>query len=610
MKVAFRIPIRLKILVTLLFAVTAVVSVIVFTMAGLFHEDKTTYINDLVSMTSLSTAEETHSLLSGYRDRVSVYIRIMSDRDLAPGERDELLRDLFRDFPELVAVAAYRDGVEIAGAYSTGQLEEAGLSKEALQGFQQEHPFSPERLRQGRMLVENSTLSAKLPTLTMAFEATGEEGRNDIVAAAVIRLDALLRLSARSRVFEVSIADAEGTLLAHPDPARVARREKAVLPAEAQQVVGRGGASVTLDYDDGGSRQIGGFADAGLGRVLAVVRSPKSVAYLASRDLLGQLGQVALVLLACGALLGLFGAQQITRPLERLSGATREIGEGKFDVRVNVASKDEIGDLAGSFNRMATGLEEREAALRSAQAQLVQSEKMAAFGQLGAGIAHEVKNPLAGILGCAQIAVKKAEPGTVIHTNLQLIEKETKRCKSIIDNLLRFARQEKAFLEPIGVNAVVEDAAAIVDHQLEMNQVRLETDLAPGLPAVLGSSNQLQQVLMNLMINAQQAMEGAPGIVTVRTRKTESGGVEIRVQDTGPGIPKEIADRIFEPFFTTKPSGKGTGLGLSVSFGIVKDHGGEIAVESIPGRGATFVITLPSHAPAPAPDGQLESVTA
>src|SRR6185369_133747 len=144
---------------------------------------------------------------------------------------------------------------------------------------------------------------------------------------------------------------------------------------------------------------------------------------------------------------------------------------------VEVGSRDEIGDLATGFNRMAQGLRERDRALRGAQDQLVQSEKMAAFGQLGAGIAHEVKNPLAGILGCAQIALRKAEPGTMQHTNLQLIEKETKRCKAIIDNLLKFARQEKAALEPTHVNSGVEDAVAIVNHQLEMNHTRLETNL-------------------------------------------------------------------------------------------------------------------------------------
>ncbi len=234
----------------------------------------------------------------------------------------------------------------------------------------------------------------------------------------------------------------------------------------------------------------------------------------------------------------------------------------------------------------------REQALAEAQLKLVQSEKMAAFGQLGAGIAHEVKNPLAGILGCAQLSLKKVEEGTPVEKNLRLIEKETKRCKAIIENLLRFARQETAILQPIQLNPVVTDAIAIVSHQLGMHRVELKHDLAEELPPVHGNANQLQQVVMNLIMNAQQAMAGDPGQICVST-STNGTSVDIVVADSGPGMTDEIKSRVFEPFFTTKPGGKGTGLGLSVSFGIIKDHGGEIAVESQPGRGTVFTVALP-----------------
>ena len=253
----------------------------------------------------------------------------------------------------------------------------------------------------------------------------------------------------------------------------------------------------------------------------------------------------------------------------------------------------EFGTLAASFNRMASELRVREAALQEAHARILQSEKLAAVGQLGAGIAHEVKNPLAGILGCAQLSLRKAERGTPLEKNLLLIEKETKRCRTIIDNLLRFARQEKTVLEPIEVNRVVEDAIAIVSHQLELQQVKIRKQLALDLPMVRGHADQLQQVLMNLMINAQDAMEGSPGTVTITTALSDADRIEVRVTDTGPGIPKEIQGKLFEPFFTTKPRGKGTGLGLAVTYGIVKDHGGEIRLHSEPGHGATFIITLP-----------------
>jgi len=219
---------------------------------------------------------------------------------------------------------------------------------------------------------------------------------------------------------------------------------------------------------------------------------------------------------------------------------------------------------------------------------------MAAFGQLGAGIAHEVKNPLAGIIGLAQLLLRKVEKDGPLYENLAMIEKEARRSKTITENLLRFARQEKMEFARIDLNAVANESAAIVDHQLGINQIRLNKELAPRLPQIVGNANQLQQVLMNLMINAQQAMEGKPGSVTLSTRLLNAEKIELRVTDTGPGIPPDIQAKIFEPFFTTKPAGKGTGLGLSVSYGIIKDHKGDVRVESTVGKGTAFVITLPA----------------
>ena len=589
----FRFPIRLKILVALLLAVTGVTSVIVFSMGNLFHEDKKTYITDLASMTSLSVAEESRSLLTGYRERITVYARILLDPNLAEEHREKLLHELFGEFPLLVSMSVYRQAVEVAGVDNAAELERAGITRENLRDRIRSNPLLAPATRGSEARIRNETFGKGLPSLLMAFEIPDPDGGPKETVAAFVRLDELLRLASRTRVFEVFLADSQGVLLAHPDATKVSAGARADLGPQDLRLDRRLGAGRTVEYERDGTEYVGGFSDVGVGGVTAGARIPRSAAFVASQDLLSRLGQVALLLLICAALLGIVWAHRFTRPLERLSAATGEIAKGRFDIAVKVSSRDEIGDLAMSFNQMASGLREREEALQTAQAQLVQSEKMAAFGQLGAGIAHEVKNPLAGILGCAQLALRKAEPGSSVHANLGLIEKETKRCRSIIDNLMKFARQQKVQMDPIGINAVVGDAVAIVHHQLEMNRVHLETDLDPALPEILGDANQLQQVLMNLMINAQQAMEGEPGRVSVASHGSPAGGVEIRVQDTGPGIRKEILAKIFEPFFTTKPAGKGTGLGLSVSFGIVKDHGGEIRAESELGQGSTFIITLP-----------------
>jgi signal transduction histidine kinase len=242
---------------------------------------------------------------------------------------------------------------------------------------------------------------------------------------------------------------------------------------------------------------------------------------------------------------------------------------------------------------MASGLQERERALAQAQQALIRSEKMSAFGQLSAGIAHEVRNPLAGILGHAQLAMRRLGPDSPAQGSLDLIASETRRCSDIIANLMRFGRQDKPHFLPIEANGVVEAAMAIVDHQLSLQGVRIVRDLGERLPQVEGDFNQLQQVLVNLAINAQQALSGARGELRVRTRAAGEQ-VIIEVQDTGPGMSPELQTRIFEPFFTTKSAGQGTGLGLSVSYGIIESHGGRLEVRSSPGEGATFIISLPA----------------
>ncbi len=202
---------------------------------------------------------------------------------------------------------------------------------------------------------------------------------------------------------------------------------------------------------------------------------------------------------------------------------------------------------------------------------------------------------MAGILGYVQLSLRKLEPESALHNNLKIVEKETKRCRTIIDNLLKFTRQEKVAQEPTDVNQVAEDTAMLVDHQLGMHRIRLEKALAEGLPRIVGNANQLQQVLLNIILNAEQAMEGNPGTVRIET-EGKDGMVEIRVRDTGPGIPKEIQAGSSSPSSRRSPRGR-DGAGLSVSYGIVKDHKGDIIVDSEPGKGACFILRIRRRGP-------------
>ncbi len=588
-----RFPIRIKFLVAFLVVTTAVLAVITVTMGGMFRSDKEAYIRDLASATSLGTAEEVRTLLAGYRERLQVYTRMLGAEDFTARQKEKFLEDLFEDFREFVAVTIYLDGKEQATLADAKALSAAGLSKEDLARQRADQRVSPGRMEPGSIHVENSTLSEELPVMTMMVAQDDDGGKGRVVVSALLRLDGLIRIARGAGAFERFVVDDQGVFLAHPDESLVASRSRADWIPNLAALLGTRGAGGALEYETKGVPMIGGFSPVEQGGVLAGAQIPRSAAYLASRSLIQRLSLVALGLLLSAALLGVGLSRKITKNLEKLSDTTKEIGQGKFDVKVDVDSKDEIGALAGSFNNMASELSAREKALLESQTQLIQSEKLAAFGQLGAGIAHEVKNPLAGILGYVQLSLRKLEPETPLHANLKIVEKETKRCRTIIDNLLKFTRQEKMAREPVSVNQVAEDTAMLVDHQLGMHRIRLEKGLAEDPPRIMGNANQLQQVLLNIILNAEQAMEGTPGTVRIET-EGKDGQVEIRVRDTGPGIPKEIQARLFEPFFTTKAAGKGTGLGLSVSYGIVKDHKGDIIVESEPGQGTCFILRIPA----------------
>jgi predicted Zn finger-like uncharacterized protein len=590
-----RFPIRFKFLIALLLVITTVVSIITFTMAKLFHADKSAYIHDLTSEMAMHTAAETRALLVGYRERLHVFSRLLFDREMSPDQKSKLLKQLFEDFREFVAVTVYVKAAEQTTVYDAKTLGAAGLTKDRLMMHRAKHPLPFDSIKNGAVFVANSTISPKLPTFTLAIAHPIQNSDNkNVVVAAVIRSQGLQRLATRSKVFTTFIVNRRGKTLAHTNLQRVINHRPVRWISGLKNLRGKQSHGATIEFNLKGEEMVGGVARIEGSALVAGVQIPKAAAYLTARELLNSLMMVSLALLITAAILSLFGSRLITRPLERLAAATKAVAKGQFDIQVTMSSKDEIGNLAQSFNKMTSELDSREKALQDAQAALVQSEKMAAFGQLGAGIAHEVKNPLAGILGLTQLSLRKAEEDTPIHKNLAIIEKEANRCTTIIQNLLKFARQEKVAFDSVDINRVALDAMAIVEHQLEMHKVKLRKNLAAAIPAITGNANQIQQVLINLMINAQQAMDGNPGEVTLSTMSSNASHIQVQVSDNGPGIPNELQAKIFEPFFTTKEVGKGTGLGLSVSYGIIKEHDGDIQVESSPDNGTSFTIIFPT----------------
>ena len=268
------------------------------------------------------------------------------------------------------------------------------------------------------------------------------------------------------------------------------------------------------------------------------------------------------------------------------------------------ALHDEKGQFAG-----AESIAKDLTRLKSMMEQLVASEKMASVGQMAAGIAHEINTPLGIILGYAQLMMDDFPEDSDTYQSLVVIERQTKASRKIVADLLKYSRQSGSLRQPIDLNEIVEDVSAITSHGLALNHVQLHKNLTGNLPLVMGDPEKLRQVLVNLINNANHAMEEqGGGMLMLRTAvQEESGMVCVEVQDSGHGIPEHIKARIFDPFFTTKPVGKGTGLGLSVTYGIIQEHGGSITIESpvqeklvtddLPsGKGTLFRLTLPVSA--------------
>lgn len=351
------------------------------------------------------------------------------------------------------------------------------------------------------------------------------------------------------------------------------------------------------------------------------------------------------IIIVCTLLFGglsLYVSQSITGPLRDLVHATNRIAQGDLTQKIVIRSGDEVAALGNAMERMRVErklaeealkqaheelelrveertlqlvetnkhmkqeIEERKRAekeLKSTQAQLVQSGKLASIGELAAGIAHELNQPLMVIRTTGQFIWRSLEKGTggidALKEHFEPIERNTKRMMNIITHLRTFSRQTQTEFSPQDINTIIEDSFLMVGEQLRLHNIEVQKNLTPHLPKILGDANQLEQVILNLLTNARDAIDvkGEKGLgqieISTRISRNDITYVEILLKDSGTGIPEDQVKNIFDPFFTTKEVGKGTGLGLSISYGIIKEHQGEIEVVETSPEGTTFRIKLP-----------------
>jgi two-component system NtrC family sensor kinase len=320
----------------------------------------------------------------------------------------------------------------------------------------------------------------------------------------------------------------------------------------------------------------------------------------------------------------------ILRPIGEMANAAQNIAAGDFDQVIRATGEGEVAVLASSFNSMAESLramradleawgrtleekvDERSREVLAMQMRMARTERLASLGMLSAGVAHEINNPLGGVLALTALALEDLPPDDPNRESLEEVVRQAQRCKAIVKGLLDFSRQSASSSEPVDLGRAAQEALALVRAQAAFFNIEMVCAFEPHLPPVMATRAELQQVILNIVVNAAQAM-GERGRLTLTTDSSE-GFAELAISDTGHGIPPDRIGHVFDPFFTTKDEAKGTGLGLSIAYGIVSKHGGTIAVESEVGVGTTFTIRFPvtpvftreAYAPEPeppAPDG-------
>ncbi len=558
-------------------------------------------------------------------ERLRVMVSVVSlPQDLAQGDRDRLTADL--------CALVLNGKVEMLTALDADGQEVLTLTPEAdgatCQRQTQGLDFSPQPLVSNilaqRADAQGDKYAALLPTASGAALFTSAPVRHaDGTLAGVLligtRLETLLVKIKTQALADLVVLDASGQRLATTFPMPDEGYGVLELSAAQVQALDPRPHDVSLNSRDFQivyaplliRKQTVGLLGVFMDSAYVVASQTQSRDRFIGLFVLGIVGVI---------LVGYALSQSIIRPILRLRTMSQAVAAGQLEERSGLRRADEIGELAGAFDSMTDRLRERtveterlyaearqrnialaeiNARLQTAQQQLIQSEKLAAIGQLTAGIVHDVKNPLTVVMGVSELLrsdpalmAKAAEELTLIHNSAQ-------RANRIVSELMTFARQSTPEMHYQDLRATLETAIRLNTYLAREGRVKMTADVPEQPVELTHDAQQIEQVLVNLIHNAIQAMPSG-GALTLRLRP-DGEGAALTVQDTGVGIPPENLGRVFDPFFTTKPIGEGTGLGLSVTYGIVTRHHGRITVESVMGQGTTFTLWLPARQPEETP---------
>jgi two-component system, NtrC family, sensor kinase len=566
---------------------------------------------------AVAAAEGVASLVMGAADAVSRSAMSLDWPHLAPDETDGALRLLYQQSTLVDAVALLSpQGTVRAGPlfFAEGGSGHPGFDPQGAVALVKAIPVaSLASGAKGQVAMSPAYLhsSGRMGALALAVKLDGTPGAPFAVAELGLA-QAQAALAERATGGQrIDIVDGGGRVVVSSDPARIlAKLDVGLWTAAKEHLAQAGAQSFSVSSPERVLVSATPLPDQlGLYAVVTVAeRDALAPVWGMRRTVVGSIAGALAVLLLLGGLFTRRLNARIGQVVEGVQAYTR----GELAKRIPVSGADELTDLAETFNAMGGELEtargrlmrwndelkqkvdEATADLRAAQAQLVEAQKLAAVGQLGAGVAHEINNPLAGILGNAQLLMLERNAQDPDFATLQKIELAAKRCKEITQNLLRFSQQrDKPEFRPTDLNAVVRDAISLSANQSKGEGVSISARLQAGTLMVRGDPGHLSQVVLALLSNARIAMlKAAERTLTISTLEAGSD-VLLSVEDTGKGIKAEHLPRIFEPFFTTKDVWSNVGLGLSVSYRVVSEHQGKIDVRTELGRGSTFTVRLP-----------------